>query len=114
MMASAMRLIMVLGLILGRSDSFPNGAPEKACNTLLPVHPGGSLQNSPTPYRILPAAGQGRVGLILGSDQGLPYEGFIMVARDVQTGDYVGEFVDLPTGTKALECVEGIKVTGCG
>lgn len=103
------RLMMLMGLFLGRSLSLPNGAPPETCANLTPKHPGGLIQNSPPPYQVLPAAGQGRVKLLLGSPQGLAYEGFLLVARDIDTGDYVGEFVGLPEGSRSLECVQGIK-----
>jgi hypothetical protein len=76
----------------------------------MPRHPDTSLQSSNPPYQVLPAAGQGRVRLILGSPQGLPYQGFLILARDIETGDYVGEFTNLPDSAKIVECTEGIKV----
>ncbi|XP_046610894.1 putative ferric-chelate reductase 1 homolog [Neodiprion virginianus] len=108
-MANFIRLMLVVGLFYGRSQSLSSGAPPKACENLTPIHQYGSVQNSPPPYQVLPAAGQGRVRLILGSPQGLAYQGFIMVARDVDTGEFVGEFVSLPDGARVVECTEGLK-----
>lgn len=104
------RLILIFGLLLGVSRGSRDGAPSSACNTLTPRHPGGSLQDSPPPYEIRTVAGQGRVKLTLGSPEGQAYGGFIMVARDAQTGDYVGEFVGIPEEAKAVECTPGTKV----
>ncbi|XP_066596553.1 putative ferric-chelate reductase 1 homolog isoform X3 [Prorops nasuta] len=102
-------VVLLQSLLSKEVLSFPDGAPPKACLSLEPVHPGGQLQTSYPPYQVLPAAGQGRVRLILGSPQGLAYEGFIITARDVETGEYVGEFTNLPSSAKALECIPGIK-----
>ncbi|KAG7202882.1 hypothetical protein KM043_010030 [Ampulex compressa] len=88
---------------------YPDGAPPKTCSDLTPRHPGGTLQTSYPPYEVLLVAGQGRVRLILGSPQGLAYEGFMILARDADTGDYVGEFANLPESAKIVECIEGVK-----
>ncbi|XP_012272303.1 putative ferric-chelate reductase 1 homolog [Orussus abietinus] len=101
--------LLLAGLLCTEIDSLPTGAPQSACFSLAPIHPGSSEQRSPPPYQVLPAAGQGRVRLILGSPQGLAYEGFMILARDIETGEYVGEFANLPDSAKALECVDGIK-----
>ncbi|XP_012256779.2 putative ferric-chelate reductase 1 homolog [Athalia rosae] len=108
-MVLPLRLVLVLGLIFCGGDGLPTGAPPETCRDLTPVHPGGFIQDSPPPYQVLPAAGQGRVRLILGSPQGLAYEGFMLVARDIDTGKFVGEFVGLPDGTHAIECDQGMK-----
>lgn len=73
---------------------------------LMPVHPGVSNQESyPPPYQVLPAAGQGRVRLILGSPQGLAYEGFMIIARDAETREFVGEFANLPDTARSIHRV---------
>ncbi|XP_076645315.1 putative ferric-chelate reductase 1 homolog isoform X2 [Halictus rubicundus] len=90
--------------------ALPNGAPQSACKDLLPHHAGSSSQDSyPAPYQVLPAAGQGRVRLILGSPQGLSYEGFMILARDSATGELVGEFANLPESARTIECTDGVK-----
>lgn len=101
-------LFLVSGLLI-KVLGLPNGAPSKTCFDLTPRHPGVSPQSSYVPYQVLPAAGQGRVRLILGSPEGLAYEGFMIVARD-ETGEYVGEFVNLPESAKIVECSPGLKV----
>ena len=100
--AYSTRMNLVMGL--------PNGAPSGACADLLPVHPGGSTQASYPPFQVQVAPGHQRVLLTLGSADGLPFEGFIIVPRDVETGEFVGEFAILPNLTKSLECTTGIKV----
>lgn len=103
-------LFLVIGLLV-KVLGLPNGAPSQACFDLTPRHAGSSgIQSSYPPYQVLPAAGQGRVRLILGSPEGLAYEGFMIVARDIDTGEYVGEFVNLPDSAKIVECARGVKV----
>ena len=95
-----------------RALGLPNGAPPGSCEDLMPRHPGSSYQETyPPPYQVLPAAGQGRVRLILGSPHGLAYEGFMILARDSQTGEFVGEFANLPDLAKIVECTPGVKVS---
>jgi len=99
-------MVGLLAKVLG----LPGGAPPETCFDLTPRHPGGSRQSSYPPYQVLPAAGQGRVRLTLGSPQGLPYEGFMIVARDVETGYNVGEFANLPDSARHVECTRDMKV----
>lgn len=95
-----------------RAFGLPNGAPPGSCEDLMPRHPGSSHQETyPPPYQVLPAAGQGRVRLILGSPHGLAYEGFMILARDSQTGEFVGEFANLPDLAKIVECTPDVKVS---
>ncbi|XP_032675276.1 putative ferric-chelate reductase 1 homolog isoform X2 [Odontomachus brunneus] len=101
-------LFLTIG-VLAKVFGLPNGAPPETCLHLTPRHPGSSLQSSYPPYQVLPAAGQGRIRLILGSPQGLAYEGFMIFARDIDTGEYVGEFANLPDSAKIVECTQGVK-----
>ncbi|KAH0954035.1 hypothetical protein HN011_008237 [Eciton burchellii] len=101
-------LLLVVGL-LAKVLGLPGGAPPETCLDLMPHHPGGSRQLSYPPYQVLPAAGQGRVRLTLGSPQGLPYEGFLIVARDVNTGYNMGEFANLPDSARHVECTQSMK-----
>ncbi|XP_011637244.1 putative ferric-chelate reductase 1 homolog [Pogonomyrmex barbatus] len=101
-------LFLVIGLLV-RVLGLPSGAPPETCLDLKPRHPGSSLQSSYPPYQVLPAGGQGRVRLILGSPEGLAYEGFMILARDVDTGEYVGEFANLPDSARIVECTQGVK-----
>ncbi|KAL6258118.1 hypothetical protein P5V15_010036, partial [Pogonomyrmex californicus] len=102
-------LFLVIGLLV-RALGLPSGAPPETCLDLKPRHPGSSLQSSYPPYEVLPAGGQGRVRLILGSPEGLAYEGFMILARDIDTGEYVGEFANLPDSARIVECTQGVKV----
>ncbi|XP_015598085.1 putative ferric-chelate reductase 1 homolog isoform X2 [Cephus cinctus] len=105
MIPTVILLVLCLGSVLG----LPDGAPNGICSTLMPRHPGTVAQTSTPPYQVLPAAGQGRVRLILGSPQGLAYEGFMILARDLETGEYVGEFANLPESARHMECLDGVK-----
>lgn len=102
-------LFLAIGL-LTRVSGLPNGAPPKTCSNLTPHHENTSPQTSYPPYQVLPAAGQGRVRLILGSPEGLAYQGFMILARDIDTGEFVGEFTNLPDSAKIVECIQGVKV----
>ncbi|RLU19579.1 hypothetical protein DMN91_008136 [Ooceraea biroi] len=101
-------LLLIIGL-LAKVLGLPNGAPPEACYDLMPRHSSGSLQSSYPPYQVLPAPGQGRVRLTLGSPQGLPYEGFMIIAKDINTGENVGDFANLPDSARYLECTQGTK-----
>ncbi|XP_071560444.1 putative ferric-chelate reductase 1 homolog isoform X1 [Temnothorax nylanderi] len=101
-------LFLVIGLLV-KVLGLPSGAPSQTCFDLMPRHPGSYLQSSYPPYQVLPAAGQGRVRLILGSPEGLAYEGFMILARDIDTGEYVGEFANLPDFARIVECTQGVK-----
>ncbi|XP_076289953.1 putative ferric-chelate reductase 1 homolog [Lasioglossum baleicum] len=102
--------LLILLSISATILALPNGAPQSACKDLLPRHPGSSTQDAyPAPYQVLPAAGEGRVRLILGSPQGLAYEGFMILARDSATGELVGEFANLPDLARTIECIDGVK-----
>lgn len=102
-------LFLAIGL-LARVSGLPNGAPPKTCSNLTPHHENISPQTSYPPYQVLPAAGQGRVRLILGSPKGLAYQGFMILARDIDTGEFVGEFTNLPDSARIVECIQGVKV----
>lgn len=104
-------LVIFLSVLFARTLGLPGGAPPDSCEDLTPRHPGTTKQNAhPAPYQVLPAAGQGRVRLILGSPHGLAYEGFMIVARDADTGEFVGEFANLPDSARSVECTQGVKV----
>ncbi|XP_058789876.1 putative ferric-chelate reductase 1 homolog isoform X2 [Phymastichus coffea] len=98
-------LLLVTPRAQGRSD----GAPTSTCADLMPQH-GKEPQNSPSPYQLLPSKGQGRIRLILGSPQGDGYEGFLILAKDVNTGEVIGEFNNLPEGSaRHVECTPNKK-----
>lgn len=89
----------------------PDGAPLKACFDLIPHHSTTSSLASYPPYEIRAIAGQHRIHMTLGSPQGFAFQGFIINARDVETGELVGEFIDLPSTVQALQCTPGINVS---
>lgn len=95
-----------------RVTGSPGGAPLSTCNTLMPIHADKHPQSSSPPYQLLPSKGQGRIRLIMGSPEGEGFEGFLILARDVDTGELVGEFNNLPeTSARHLECSAGLKVS---
>lgn len=102
-------LFLAIGL-LARVSGLSDGAPQETCSNLTPHHRSTSPQTSYPPYQVLPATGQGRVRLILGSPEGLAYKGFLILARDIDTGEFVGEFTNLPDSAKIVECIQGVKV----
>ncbi|XP_035740364.1 putative ferric-chelate reductase 1 homolog isoform X1 [Vespa mandarinia] len=109
---SDISLSLILIAIISLAEKicgYSSGAPPKTCIDLTPRHSGGRLQSSYPPYQVLPAAGQGRVRLILGSPQGLAYEGFLILAKDVESGELIGEFSNLPEIAKFVECTPGVK-----
>ncbi|CAB0030082.1 unnamed protein product [Trichogramma brassicae] len=86
---------------------FGSGAPPTACDLMIPRHKNHLPQTSLPPYQLLAARGQGRVRLIIGSPDGSGYHGFFVTARDIDTGEYVGEFNNLPESqAKHVECVQ--------
>ncbi|XP_014608300.1 PREDICTED: putative ferric-chelate reductase 1 homolog [Polistes canadensis] len=101
-------LILIVVTLIEKINGFSSGAPLKTCIDLTPKHSGGQIQTSYPPYQVLPAAGQGRVRLILGSPQGLAYQGFFILARDVESGELIGEFSNLPDNAKFVECTTGV------
>lgn len=88
-----------------------SGAPAHVCGSMTPRHSGIEPNKSYPPYQILAAAGEGRIRVTLGSPQGSAFQGFIINARSVDTGEYVGEFTNLPSNVKAIECTPGLKVS---
>ncbi|XP_008208684.1 putative ferric-chelate reductase 1 homolog isoform X1 [Nasonia vitripennis] len=98
-----------LSLCSHRATASPGGAPLSTCNTLMPLHADKHPQSSSPPYQLLPSKGQGRIRLIMGSPKGEGFEGFLILARDVDTGELVGEFNNLPETSRHLECSAGLK-----
>lgn len=88
---------------------FKSGAPSGSCYNLMPHHDGTSAGLSASPYEIHLSPGQNRIIVLIGSRQGLAYKGFIMNAKDIETGQIVGEFTIIPNNTKAIECISNIK-----
>ncbi|XP_044006147.1 putative ferric-chelate reductase 1 homolog isoform X2 [Aphidius gifuensis] len=88
---------------------FKTGAPSGSCDNLTPHHEGTTAELSASPYQILLSPGQTRIIVLLGSRQGFAYKGFIMNARDIATGQLVGEFTVVPKLAKSIECITDIK-----
>ncbi|KAK2589300.1 hypothetical protein KPH14_007851 [Odynerus spinipes] len=100
--------ILLLAILIRKISGYSRGAPPETCTDMTPRHT-EKAQASYPPYQVLPAAGQGRVRLILGSPQGLAYMGFLILARDFENGELVGEFTNLPETARFVECTTGVK-----
>ncbi|KAK0181743.1 hypothetical protein PV327_003999 [Microctonus hyperodae] len=91
--------------------AYSSGAPSMACKTLLPLHENTSPSKSNPKFEIRTVPGHGRIRITLGSNEGFPFMGFIINARDVESGEIVGEFVDIPNTVQGVQCTPGINNT---
>lgn len=88
--SSKIFVLLIITQTLPRIYAFPNGAPEKVCDTMLPFHGGGILPaNSVPPFRIETSSsivGQGQVlrVYIAGVPNGLQFGGFMIQARQIR------------------------------
>lgn len=83
------------------------GAPSSACDNYLPQHRNTKPAASYPPYEIYLVPGLGRIRITLGSRQGLAFKGFIINAREIETGNVIGEFTNLPENVQAIQCSPG-------
>ncbi|KAJ8673430.1 hypothetical protein QAD02_004692, partial [Eretmocerus hayati] len=98
-----------LAILICQVSARSDGAPESTCQDLFPQH-GQEPQQSDPPYQIFTSPGVRKIRLFVGSDRGTAYQGFIIHARDVNTGELVGEFINLPQNdVRHLECTPGRK-----
>lgn len=91
--------------------AYSSGAPSMACKTLLPLHENTSPSKSNPKFEIRTVPGHGRIRITLGSNEGFPFMGFIINARDVESGEIIGEFVDIPNTVQGVQCTPGINVS---
>ncbi|OTF78493.1 Reeler domain containing protein [Euroglyphus maynei] len=90
-------LILSIMIIIELCQSWPSGAPEKTCPTLLPRHGGQPAKESnESPYMIEQSNSQYRPGdqikVVLKSPTNIPFKGLIIQALDPETGKTIGNF----------------------
>lgn len=106
-------VLLVLALVTPNINSFPHGAPDSVCQSLLPKHHGIAPQPPQTaPYRIEVSSttiGRGQtLGIrVVGQPAELPFEGFILQARSFnEPTQIVGSF-NLADKSKLMNCGDG-------
>ncbi|KAL9919695.1 putative ferric-chelate reductase 1 homolog isoform 1-T3 [Glossina fuscipes fuscipes] len=110
--SSKIFVLLIVAQTLPRIYAFPNGAPEKVCDTMLPFHGGGILPaNSVPPFRIETSSsvvGQGQVlrVYIAGVPNGLQFGGFMIQARQIRPPyEIMGQFNPSESGhSKLMNC----------
>ncbi|MEE6496918.1 hypothetical protein FKM82_002529 [Ascaphus truei] len=88
-------------------SSYPNGAPESACQSMMPVHQGVSPQPAPAPYIFKVGSSSFQNGKpiqvqILGPE----YRGILLESRTFENKALLGKWVQPPNNTKILQCPE--------
>lgn len=107
-----LRLLCVISLFSGSFVySYPGGAPEQACETLLPEHMSEPPQEEPSPYIIEVDNNNVNGGDVLkititSTDETIDFKGFIIQAREqIDTYKTIGEFnFDTNLG-KSFKCL---------
>lgn len=95
---------MILLLCVGLAHSLPQGAPTKACQTMLPFHGGGiARQNDPSPYEIYTLRREGGVFVVVKSGLELPFEGFMLQAR-TPNRELIGSFEPAADDAHTIDC----------
>lgn len=85
------------------SFALPQGAPEKICQSMLPVHPGSLPQNSGSPFSIVPRRFQGKVIVVVSSLLGTPFQGFMLQGRSPD-GRIIGQFESIGEFAHTINC----------
>ncbi|XP_039218318.1 putative defense protein 3 isoform X1 [Crotalus tigris] len=97
--------VIAFWTILGSNQAFPDGAPESACESMLPVHTGVQPQTVPSPYEVLvstPSFQNGqRVNVQI---RGPAYQGLLLEVRSFQSAAAVGFWQSPPNNTRFLQC----------
>lgn len=98
-------LIILQIYTISKVTSLPDGAPIKACRTLLPFHAGGSItdQNSPSPYKISTAFNRGKVLVRISSTLGVNFQGFMIQAK-TPNQQVKGQFSSTYSDSQTLDC----------
>lgn len=94
------------------TETYPSGAPESVCETMLPFHGGGiPPMSSPSPFRVEPSTsvvGQGEqlTVEIFGTPSALTFGGFMLQARNTEPPyQVVGQFAPHALGlSKHMNC----------
>ncbi|XP_043913293.1 putative defense protein 3 [Protopterus annectens] len=88
-----------------RCNAFGNGAPESACESMLPGHKGYQPQPSPSPYNISVSAKSFKNGQPINvTITGQNYQGLLLEARMYGIKSSLGSWMMPPLNTKFLKC----------
>ncbi|KAL3289082.1 hypothetical protein HHI36_003524 [Cryptolaemus montrouzieri] len=98
-------LIWCLLALAGTSYALPQGAPEKVCDSMLPVHSGILPQGSASPYSITPRRFQGAIMVTLTSLLDTPFEGFMLQGR-TPDGRPLGAFENVGEFAHTINCAQ--------
>ncbi|XP_070807836.1 putative defense protein 3 [Pituophis catenifer annectens] len=97
--------VIAFWTILGSNHAFPDGAPESACENMLPVHTGVQAQTVPSPYEVsvsMPSF-QNRQ-LVNVQILGAAYRGLLLEARSFHSAAALGFWQTPPNNTRLLQC----------
>jgi len=105
--------LMLVLLVQRQVSSFSMGAPDSACENLLPGH-GIGPQNSPSPYQIKLApiddpSGRRLVNVTITGPAG-GFAGYVVQARPESGGNPLGSFEVQSDVGKTYTCGSGLKV----
>ncbi|XP_027199552.1 putative defense protein 3 [Dermatophagoides pteronyssinus] len=105
-------ILSIIMIILESCKSWPSGAPEKTCPTLLPRHGGQPAKEAnESPYMLEQSNSQYRPGdqilVVLKSPSNIPFKGLIVQALDPETGKTIGKFSQ-GTGLKVIDSCSAV------
>jgi len=106
--------VIAFGLI-GSVISWPSGAPEKTCNTLLPKHGENKAKSANSSPYILTQSHQeygagDKVKVTLTAPRGYSFKGLMVQAYDPQTNAVIGKF-EAGRGLKTIDSCSAVTHT---
>ncbi|QQP53190.1 Uncharacterized protein FKW44_005569, partial [Caligus rogercresseyi] len=92
------------------ADTYSNGPPTRACNSMIPEHDGGGSLSTDTPYTLAVSEKSLRAGgtlmLKFSRSGNLDFRGFLIQARDGNTDKIIGTFTSIDrTTTRKMNCL---------
>ncbi|XP_058053068.1 putative defense protein 3 [Ahaetulla prasina] len=98
--------VIAFWTILGSNHAFPDGAPESACENMLPVHIGVQAQQVPSPYEISLSTSSFQNGQLVNVQiLGAAYRGLLLEVRSFQLATAaLGFWQTPPNNTRYLQC----------
>ncbi|XP_026530498.1 putative ferric-chelate reductase 1 homolog isoform X1 [Notechis scutatus] len=97
--------VLTFWTILGSNHAFPDGAPESACNNMLPVHIGVQPQTVPSPYELSVSTPSFQNGQPVNVQiLGAAYRGLLLEARSFHPAAALGFWQTPPNNTRLLQC----------
>lgn len=105
----ALKVLTIVQIILS-VYGYEDGAPQSACDQMVPGHDQTSPQTVASPYSISfeqPSNASLLYRVTLSKEQNAPnFKGFLIKARrqNGATADYIGEIKSYPSGTKLGQC----------